>query len=142
VFVVGQADDPAVVQACIQAGAVACVDGSTSPEMLVDLFKRALVTDEVLYEPRTLLELILTPPKRSAAQPRRTAKLADRELAVLAEIVRNPHSATVAEHLGITMNTLRTHLKNILAKLDAHSTLDAVLIALREGRVELGRDQE
>ncbi|MCC6178384.1 MAG: response regulator transcription factor [Chloroflexi bacterium] len=142
VFVIARADDPAVVQACIRAGAVACVDDSTSPEMLVDLFKRALGTDEVLYEPRMLLNLILAPPRVSAARPQRTAKLAERELSVLAELVRNPHSAAAAENLGITINTLRTHLKNILAKLDAHSTLDAILIALREGRVELNQDQE
>ena len=33
--------------------------------------------------------------------------------------------------------TLRTHLKNILLKLEARSKLEAVLIAIREGRIQL-----
>ena len=33
----------------------------------------------------------------------------------------------------ISFNTVRTHVKNVLAKLGAHSTVEAVSVALRAG---------
>jgi DNA-binding NarL/FixJ family response regulator len=42
----------------------------------------------------------------------------------------------IADELGITRNTLRTHIHNIMGKLGARSKLEAVLTAIREGIVE------
>ena len=42
----------------------------------------------------------------------------------------------MAAHLGISTHTARTHLKNAMAKLGAHSRLEAVLAAIRLGVIE------
>ena len=39
----------------------------------------------------------------------------------------------IAQELMISFNTVRTHVKNVLAKLGAHSTVEAVSVALRAG---------
>ena len=46
----------------------------------------------------------------------------------------------IAERLYISLNTVRNHVQSILYKLDAHSRLEAVANAVREGLVE--RDNE
>ena len=39
----------------------------------------------------------------------------------------------LAESLGISPNTMRTHIQNVLSKLGVHSRLQAVALALRAG---------
>jgi DNA-binding NarL/FixJ family response regulator len=39
----------------------------------------------------------------------------------------------IAKHLGVSVNTARTHTQNLLAKLDVHSGLEAITLALRAG---------
>jgi DNA-binding CsgD family transcriptional regulator len=43
--------------------------------------------------------------------------------------------AAVAERLGITMHTCRGHIKSVLAKLEAHSQLEAVVLAWQRGLI-------
>jgi two-component system nitrate/nitrite response regulator NarL len=43
--------------------------------------------------------------------------------------------AQIVEQLGITPATLRTHVQNILTKLRVHSKTQAVLMAIRQGKV-------
>ena len=46
----------------------------------------------------------------------------------------DPHA--IAHELGISLNTCRGYQKNILAKLGAHSQLEAVVIASRRGVID------
>jgi two-component system NarL family response regulator len=59
--------------------------------------------------------------------------LTTRERQVLACLVEGLTRSEIAARLFISTNTARTHNQNLLAKLDAHSTLEAVSIALRHG---------
>ena len=43
----------------------------------------------------------------------------------------------IAELLGITPTTVRTYVKNVLAKLGVHSKLEAVTMGLREGFIRI-----
>jgi DNA-binding CsgD family transcriptional regulator len=42
----------------------------------------------------------------------------------------------VAETLTISPHTVQTHVRNVLAKLGAHSKLEAVAIGMRVGAIE------
>jgi DNA-binding CsgD family transcriptional regulator len=42
----------------------------------------------------------------------------------------------LAEELGISRNTLRTHVQNILFKLKVHSKVEALALAIRHGKVK------
>jgi DNA-binding NarL/FixJ family response regulator len=62
--------------------------------------------------------------------------LTAREQEVLGLMGEGCNPKTIARHLGISVETVRGHLKAILAKLDAHTQLEAVMTAQREGLLD------
>lgn len=63
--------------------------------------------------------------------------LTPRELEVLQLLASGVSTNTVASSLFLSTHTVRNHIRNILAKLGAHSKLEAVAIATREGIISL-----
>lgn len=59
--------------------------------------------------------------------------LSDRELEVLSLLSSSLSSTEMASELSISVNTLRSHLKNIYTKLDAHSRYEAIARAKTAG---------
>jgi DNA-binding NarL/FixJ family response regulator len=64
--------------------------------------------------------------------------LSPRELDVLRHLAMSSRNKLIAENLGVSEGTIKTHMKNILSKLGAVDRTEAVLIALRRGIIELG----
>ena len=62
--------------------------------------------------------------------------LTPRETEVLRSLAEGYSTPEIADDLGITRNTLRTHIHNIMGKLGARSKLEAVLTAIRHGIVD------
>jgi DNA-binding NarL/FixJ family response regulator len=60
-------------------------------------------------------------------------RLTDRELDVLELMVRGMRRAEIAAAMFVSVNTVRTHARNILAKLEVHSSVEAVSVARRAG---------
>ena len=56
---------------------------------------------------------------------------------MLTLLVRGADGATMASRLGISRNTVRTHVQNILTKLQVHSRLEAATFAVRHRLVEV-----
>jgi DNA-binding CsgD family transcriptional regulator len=56
-----------------------------------------------------------------------------RELEVLALIADGRSTGEIAERLWITVETVRTHVRRLLERLDARTRAHAVSIAYREG---------
>jgi DNA-binding NarL/FixJ family response regulator len=61
------------------------------------------------------------------------ANLTPREREVLQCMVDGLNRTQIAERLGLSANTVRTHTQNLLAKLDLHSALEAITLAMRAG---------
>jgi len=61
--------------------------------------------------------------------------LTARETDVLALLANGACNRSIAETLGITINTTKAHVKSILEKLDAESRTEAAAIATRRGLV-------
>ena len=59
--------------------------------------------------------------------------LTQREQEILALLIQGADNATVANRLGISYATVRTHVRSILAKLDVHTRLEAVAKAIQWG---------
>jgi DNA-binding NarL/FixJ family response regulator len=59
------------------------------------------------------------------------SRLTDREREILAGLIAGRDRATIANDLLVSVGTVRTHTRNILAKLEVHSSLEAVSVALR-----------
>ncbi len=64
------------------------------------------------------------------------ADLTPREVEVLELMARGLLNKQVARHLGLQLNTVRNHSQSILAKLQAHSRLEAVATAVRDGVID------
>ena len=60
-------------------------------------------------------------------------ELSPRELDILKTIAGGRSNKVVAERLAISEDTVKGHMRSILAKLNANDRLDAVLIAMRRG---------
>lgn len=69
----------------------------------------------------------------------RASQLTDREKEVLALLCEGASGEEMAEQLSVSKNTVRTHVQNILMKLQVHSRLEAVAFAVRHGVVQIPR---
>jgi len=63
-------------------------------------------------------------------------KLTDREMEVLKLVARGMNNRDIAKELYISENTVKNHVRNILEKLQIHSRMEAVMIAVREKLIE------
>ena len=76
-----------------------------------------------------MVRLLLREWDRRRESERLLAALTPRERAVLACLAEGAvHRDLVAEQLHLSVNTVRTHLQNIMAKLGVHSALEAVAL--------------
>jgi two-component system NarL family response regulator len=73
------------------------------------------------------------PPEQRVPAP----KLTDREMQVLKLIARGMNNRDIAKELFISENTVKNHVRNILEKLQIHSRMEAVMVAVREKLIEL-----
>ena len=65
------------------------------------------------------------------------SELSPREREVLSLLVQGASGRSVASTLNISRNTVRTHVQNILTKLQVHSRLEAATFAVRHGIVRV-----
>jgi DNA-binding CsgD family transcriptional regulator len=66
----------------------------------------------------------------------RSARLSARELDVIAGLAAGDSTDQIAAVLGMSPHTVRTHLRNIMRKLEARTRAHAVAIAIGDGAVE------
>ena len=62
-------------------------------------------------------------------------RLTPRETAVLEQIVDDVPEVDIAHALGVSPHTVRSHVKNLYAKLEVHSRAQAVRAAIQQGLV-------
>jgi len=63
--------------------------------------------------------------------------LSEREVEVLLQVAAGNANKKIADHLNISEETVKAHMKNILAKLGANDRTHAVTIALKRGIIEI-----
>jgi DNA-binding NarL/FixJ family response regulator len=65
-------------------------------------------------------------------------RLTGREIEVLRHVARGMNNRDIAKELFISENTVKNHVRNILEKLQIHSRMEAVMVAVREKLIEFG----
>jgi DNA-binding NarL/FixJ family response regulator len=76
-------------------------------------------------------------PERSPEPQLNTAKLTPREIDILWGIAKGFSYAEIADHLGLSRQTVPGHIKNIYRKLEVHTRGEAVFEALQQGLIRL-----
>ena len=79
---------------------------------------------------RKVLQLFAHPALRPAATSQLPG-LTDKEKLVLQQLVEGDSYKMIAEHLNISLDTVRFHIRNIYQKLHVNSATEAVSLALR-----------
>jgi DNA-binding NarL/FixJ family response regulator len=91
---------------------------------------RAAAIGEAVISPEMLARLL---PRLGGTGRVGAATLTEREREILGLIAQGLSNAAIAERLVVSVNTVRNHVANLLAKLGARSKLEALSIAIREG---------
>ncbi len=118
--------------AAIRAGALAFVHRSDGLDALRTTL-RAAANGQVQLSPDAAARLV-----RLVRPPDGVEALTDRESQVLDRLARGGSNRHIAQELGITEKTVKTHVSHVLAKLGVASRTQAALHAVREGLVDLG----
>jgi DNA-binding NarL/FixJ family response regulator len=63
--------------------------------------------------------------------------LSERERQILTLLTRGYSNRRIAEVSVLSLNTVRTHVQNVLVKLGVHSKLEAAAVAVRQGLVSI-----
>lgn len=102
---------------------------------------RAAHAGEMLIPPAMLLGLLSRLYQRQRQEEARASlePLTPRERQVLQALARGLDNRETAMQLRISPNTVRTHLQNAMSKLGVHSKLEAVVLALKYGLIEVGK---
>jgi DNA-binding NarL/FixJ family response regulator len=91
---------------------------------------RAAAAGESVISPEMLARLL---PRLRATEPQPHDSLTEREREVLTLLAEGLSNAAIADRLVVSVHTVRNHVANLSAKLGAHSKLEALAIAVREG---------
>jgi DNA-binding NarL/FixJ family response regulator len=119
----------------LHAGASGFLLKRSKPEELLNAI-HTVAGGEALLSPSVTSRVIERMAHDPAPDPRRDARLDDltaREREVLELIARGLSNAEIADALIIEASTVKTHVKNVLAKLDVRDRLQAVIFAYESG---------
>ena len=123
-------DTDAARFAAVQAGASAFIHKSRAASELVAAI-REVARGKMLITPRTIATLLA---KRKTVEEQ-LERLTPREKEVLRLMAEGLPSRAIAEELGISYTTVRTHIRSLGGKLGVHSKLEAIVRAREMGLI-------
>ncbi len=120
------------VRACLRAGAVACLFKDISEHELLSALMR-VVHGRAVIDPRVAgAARPRTPPPPALDDP---GRLTSRERDVLRLIAGGLTTAQMADRLGRSPNTVKSHARSLFGKLAAHNRVQALAAARERGLV-------
>ncbi|HWI04692.1 MAG TPA: response regulator transcription factor [Acidimicrobiales bacterium] len=131
VMLTGSTEDR-VLLAAIDAGCSGFLTKDRAAAEVVHAVRAAAV-GEALISPALLARLL---PKLNRTQRTLGEDLSEREREILGFLARGLTNKVIAAELFLSVNTIRNHVQSVLAKLGAHSKLEAVSTAVREGIID------
>jgi DNA-binding NarL/FixJ family response regulator len=131
VVVYGALDAPDVVRRAMAAGAAGFCPRSNAPEELLEVV-RGVARGQMLFPYFDMRELHRDP----------VNELTDRERALLVALSRGLSNKALAAEFGISVNTVKFHLKNLFDKLAIANRAEAIAFYYSSGLAErLGKGQ-
>jgi DNA-binding NarL/FixJ family response regulator len=130
VVMLSSSSEPERIAEAIRSGAAGWLRKDESLDRLLEVI-RGVAQGETWLPPAQageVLRLLMRGAERQRESERRLATLTPRERAVLGCLADGAGHREIAEKLRMSVNTVRTHLQNLMAKLGAHSALEAVAL--------------
>lgn len=137
VVILSARDDDAGLGGAVRAGATGYLLEDCTPDELVQAV-RVVASGGSLLSPAMagrLLDEFASLVRRNEAGE--ATALTRRELDVLRLMAEGMGNRAIAEHLFISENTVKNHVRNVHEKLQVHSRMEAVVRAVREGLLEI-----
>jgi DNA-binding NarL/FixJ family response regulator len=122
----------ASISEAIQAGVSGYLLKDVGADELVNAARLALEGKAVIHP--TLTQAFIEEVRLADRRPE--APLSRREIEILQKVAYGSTTKEVADTLGISPHTVKTHLERIFEKLGANDRAQAVAIAIRKGLVE------
>jgi DNA-binding NarL/FixJ family response regulator len=120
-------DDPSVAERAVRSSCDGFLAKTALPTEIADAVRR-LHAGEAFFDVALLVRAVREEPRQAGP-----TDLSTRELEVLRLLARGSSTEMVASELYVSVNTVRSHVRRILEKLEAHSKLEAVAIGVRDG---------
>ncbi|WP_226655805.1 response regulator [Guptibacillus hwajinpoensis] len=124
-------DDEQIFPA-IEAGAFSYLLKTASADEIIETIRKA-IQDESVIEQKVAQKMMNQ--LRSKQKKPLHEELTKREKEVLLLIGEGKTNSQIAEELFIGLKTVKTHVSNILGKLDVHDRTQAAVYAIRNGMV-------
>lgn len=136
VLVLTTYDDDALIWGGLQAGAKGYLLKDAPPEELLRAI-RAVAAGQTVVPPDVAARLVQVISQGGPSPAAAADQLTERERETLRQVARGLTNKEIAAELGISENTVKTHISNLFQKLDAHDRTSAVTRALSLGLIEL-----
>lgn len=123
---------PDQLEAAIRAGALSCLLKDIDSDVLAEVLRKAARGEAVLH-PRLAAGLVEALQRERGGTAAAAENLSQREHEVLALIAEGLSNRRIAERLGIGEKTVKTHVSNLLSKLEVSDRTQAAVFAWRSG---------
>lgn len=125
-------DDDKVYPA-LEAGAVSYILKTSNAKQIAEAIRKT-VNGETVLEPEVTTKMISR--MRNGANTSPHEQLTEREMEVLLLVAQGKTNQEIADELFIALKTVKTHVSNILAKLEVQDRTQAVVYAFQNGLVK------
>jgi DNA-binding NarL/FixJ family response regulator len=132
VLLLTELDNSHLVTSAIEAGYAGFITKDQAVRELVSAVQ-GVFAGEAYFSPEVLTALL---PRIASSTRALGSDLTVRQHEVLCLLAAGIGNKEIAVHLGLSLNTVRNYVQNVLVKLGAHSKLEAVAIATREDLVD------
>jgi two-component system response regulator DegU len=130
----------------IKTAAVACLNRNTAAKELISIIRRASqgeypINDSLMTRPRVaqrVLKQFEDISSMGKAIETVIAPLTRRETQILNYVAEGNTNKQIADILGISEQTIKSHVSAILRKLNANDRAHAVALAIRNGWISMG----
>ena len=125
-------EDATQIVAAVQAGALSCLLKDVDADALADSLRKAARGEAVLH-PRVAARIMDTLRRSSDSPGSVLESLSQREREVLTLMAEGFSNLQIAERLGIGEKTVKTHVSNVLGKLNVSDRTQAAVYAWKSG---------
>lgn len=132
-IVSGSSPDKPGTAAAIAAGAIGAVPKSSGFDALLEAVVKAAAGEPLMseFEHQTWMARHRSYQAQERVLAQRMARLSRRELEVLELLAEGHRAAAIAGKFVVSMTTVRTQIRSVLAKLEVNSQLEAVAMVRR-----------